>query len=177
MKKIISIILCAFLAILVIPEKINAEQSATESGCIPAKCMENKPDTIEKSITKNGTTLIIYEDGVEVEMINGNEFIIKDYKHSINNSIPDISTYSWITIGIAILKIAYGVVSACGVIQYVADHDICRTVLGYIVTPSGSGEYRYTLSGNYIAGYIPGCEPAHSLPCNQGYWQYSVSRS
>ena len=50
-------------------------------------------------------------------------------------------------------------------------HDICRIVLRYITNPKKT---EYSVDAIYHAGYIPGCEPRHSLPCNSGYWEYNV---
>ncbi len=47
----------------------------------------------------------------------------------------------------------------------------CRIVLRYIINPKKT---EYSVDAIYHAGYIPGCEPRHSLPCNSGYWEYNV---
>ncbi|WP_154659609.1 hypothetical protein [Thomasclavelia saccharogumia] len=39
---------------------------------------------------------------------------------------------------------------------------------------SAKPKARYELTGRFIQGYIPGCEPRHSGPCNTGYWEYKV---
>lgn len=77
----------------------------------------------------------------------------------------------WIAIGIAVLKIVGGIISTCSAIQYVTGHDICRIVLRYITNPKKT---EYSVDAIYHAGYIPGCEPRYSLPCNSGYWEYNV---
>jgi hypothetical protein len=131
----------------------------------------------EEKTNEKGNTVIVFKDGVEVEVINDNNFIIRDYNNALNSEIPEIQPRGWVTIGKAILKIVSSVLAGCQAVQYLSGHDICRIVLSYIATPKGTGQYTYNLSGNYVAGRIPGCEPANSLPCNSGYWQYSVRRS
>ena len=48
-----------------------------------------------------------------------------------------------------------------------------RVVLKMLGT-SAKPKARYELTGRFIQGYIPGCEPRHSGPCNTGYWEYKV---
>lgn len=71
------------------------------------------------------------------------------------------------------LIIAITPIDDCQRIQYVSGHDICRIVLSKLKT-SAKPRARYELTGKFIPGYIPGCEPRHSGPCNTGYWEYKI---
>lgn len=154
----------------------KVEASTSTNACNVVECATDVPDIIDEYVNPSGNTVVVYSDGVEVETIDEDYFIVRDYNHVFSDEIPTQTQRSWIEIGIAIVKFALGVVSTCSAIQYVTGHDICRIVLSRIASQY-NGEFRYVLSGNYIPGYIPGCEPAHSLPCNSGYWEYSVRRS
>lgn len=137
-------------------------------------CSTVKDTIVKTSFTSSGTEIIEYESGVEVERISNDEWIIRDYPNMFDAKAPEKQSRSWTVIGLAILKYASYVLTACQAVQYISGHDICRIVLSYISTPHGNGTYTYELTGNYIPGYIPGCEPSHSLPCNSGYWEYRV---
>lgn len=180
MKK--RILLCfACLSLLLTPLNIYAESQSNQKNdksCIPAECIKNNPEIVSEKTNEDGKIIISYSDGVEVEIADGDTYIIRDYEHSINSSIPEIqSQSSWKDIGKAILRILKAILDSCSTILYITGHDICRIVLNYITVPRTDGTYTYLLSGRYISGYIPGCEPAHSLPCNSGYWEYMVVRS
>lgn len=178
-KRYLLIFTC--ISLLLIPINVYAESRTNQQndvGCIPAECIRNKPEIVSKKTNEDGKTIISYDNGVEVEITDEDTYIIRDYQHSINSSIPEIQAQaSWVDIGKAILRILNAILNSCSTIQYVTGHDICRIVLSYITSPRTDGTYTYLLSGRYISGYIPGCEPAHSLPCNSGYWEYKVVRS
>lgn len=143
-----------------------------QTACTESCIVNDK--IIDSSFTESSHEVIHYQSGVQVERISHDEWIIRDYPNTFNSEKPEKESRSWITIGLAILKYANRVLQTCQTIQYVTGHDICRIVLSYLSTPHGNGTYTYELTGNYIPGYIPGCEPSHSLPCNSGYWEYRV---
>ena len=66
-------------------------------------------------------------------------------------------------------------ISACSNIYYVTDGrvDVCRVVARMLGT-TRKPNAKYELTGKFIPGRIPGCEPIHSGPCNRGYWEYRV---
>ena len=76
----------------------------------------------------------------------------------------------WILIGIGIIG---GTLTTCEHIDYVSGHDVCRIILSKLGT-SVKPRACYELTGRFIQGYIPGCEPRYSGPCNTGYWEYRV---
>ncbi|MDO4467397.1 MAG: hypothetical protein Q4C49_10415 [Bacillota bacterium] len=171
------VVSCLCLTLLLTNNSMHKVEAATSTNaCDVVECATDVPDIIDEYVNANGNTVVVYSDGVEVETIDEDYFIVRDFNHVFSDEIPTHSQRSWIEIGIAIVKFVVGVVNACSTIQYVTGHDICKIVLSRIVSQY-NGEFRYVLSGNYISGYIPGCEPAYSLPCNSGYWEYSVRRS
>lgn len=180
MKRILVLIFTC-LSLLLISVNVYAESRSSQhnvEGCIPEECIQNRPEIISEKTNEDGNLIISYNNGVEVEITDEGTYIIRDYQHSINNSVPEFQTRaSWTEIGKAIIRIIKAILDSCSSIQYLTGHDICRIVLTYISTPKTDGTYTYLLSGRYISGYIPGCEPAHSLPCNSGYWEYKVVRS
>lgn len=153
--------------------RVSAE--GTE-GCT-VSCTENLPEAVSESVNEDGNRVVVFEDGVEVEYLGEDSYLIRDYKHAVNDTVPHARDISdWVKIGMTILSVVRGVLDRCQAVYYVTGHDLCRIVLSYITTPKTDGSYQYEVTGRYISGYIPGCEPAHSLPCNSGYWEYKVVR-
>lgn len=77
-------------------------------------------------------------------------------------------------------KVIIGIWSTCQSIPYatnlIFDHqlDLCKIAFDALKT-NAKPNTGYFVYGQYIPGYIPGCEPRYSGPCNQGYWIYEVS--
>lgn len=157
---------------------VHTGWNRTQDVLNPLACTESCTtfeDVLEsEEKTENNTLILRYQSGVEVEKIHESEWVIRDYPNVFQAEIPNTSARSSVSIGLAILKYANYALTACQAIQYVTGHDVCRIVLSYLTTPHGNGTYTYELTGTYRPGYIPGCEPAHSLPCNSGYWEYRV---
>lgn len=168
MKKIL---IC--LLILLLPIKISATSSVSkstanyQSGCKVSTAPVEKDSYYDEV----GNQVILYDNNVEVTYLN-DELIIKDYGHNYSDvTSSQVQNRSvWVAIGKAI----FGALGGCQAILYVSGHDVCRIVLSYL----GSQPYKveYELTGRYIPGRIPGCEPMHSLPCNSGYWEYRVKK-
>lgn len=70
-------------------------------------------------------------------------------------------------------KAVFTAIGVCSVVEYVTGHDVCRIVLSQITYLKMGVEYE--VSGNFVPGYIPGCEPRNSGPCNAGCWRYQVN--
>lgn len=170
-KKIINVLFAVSLLFITLCFS-NSQVMAKESN--NQICVSGQFNIVNKNINSLGHEVITFEDGVELEVINDNNYIVRDYNNTA--SINRISPGTWKLIGEAILKIVGGTLSTCQTVEYITGHDICRIVLGHITTPKNNGTYKYKLSGKYIAGRIPGCEPSHSLGCNSGYWEYKVVR-
>lgn len=141
------------------------------SGC--SKCRMIQSDVSSSYVDEDGNIVKIFEDGVEAIYFANGEIILKDYFNVYNADLnqPGVSTraIAWIKIGQAI----FNSIGGCSMIPYLTGFDICRIViskLGTSVKPSA----KYELTGKFIPGYIPGCEPRHSGPCNAGYWEYKI---
>lgn len=149
------------------------------------ECTIEKTDIVEESYNNLGNKITKYENGIEVEIVDEETFIIRDY-YNVFDSQKEVTApvgeeiKDWRKIGLAILLMVYKaqdfVLDTCQTIQYIFGHDICRIVLSYINLPNSSGTFKYELTGRYISGYIPGCQPSHSLACNSGYWEYKVTK-
>jgi hypothetical protein len=167
--------LCITLSGLFAPamaqEKTVSSRKTTEMACAA-----DTPTIIESSVTEEGNLLATYEDGIEVEQVSNKEWLIRDYNNVFEADLDPVQTRAveWLIIGKAILKFVNYALATCQAIQYFTGHDICRSIVAYILNPPRSGTHTYTMSGRYKAGYIPGCEPRNSLPCNSGYWEYRV---
>lgn len=179
MKHLFDLILKASL-VFAFGTSTAAHTDHGSSAEVPA-CTEqctNSDYAQSHEILPSGTERIVYESGVVVDRISEDEWIIRDYPNVFETTTDSDSVQprSWVSIGLAILKYTNYALTLCQAVQYVSGHDICRIVLSYLASPPGNGSFTYELTGNYIPGYIPGCEPAHSLPCNSGYWEYRVVR-
>ena len=127
---------------------------------------------------EDGEEIKLYNDGVEVTYQKDGVIVLRDYKNHFDAKPPVIQTpstrvvpYLWIKIGMAV----WTGISACGNIYYVTDGrvDVCRVVARMLGT-TRKPNAKYELTGKFIPGRIPGCEPIHSGPCNRGYWEYRV---
>lgn len=69
------------------------------------------------------------------------------------------------------------VTKACCVIQAINNFDSCAWAIKNIrnsLKSAPNGKYKVT--GKFIKGHIPNCQPMHSYPCNAGYWKYSFQK-
>ncbi len=172
LKHISKVLVCLFtvcsLIIAITPIDVTAKPNCST-------CKMQTSEIIEEYIDKDGNEVKIFEDGIEAIYMKNGEIILKDYYNVFESELGEsaITTRAagtWILIGIAIIG---EVVDDCQRIQYVSGHDICRIVLNKLKT-SAKPRARYELTGKFIPGYIPGCEPRHLGPCNTGYWEYKI---
>lgn len=64
--------------------------------------------------------------------------------------------------------------TACQIIEWTFGENPCEIAYKYllkVVTRPRTGKYK--VGSVYHQGYIPGCEPRNSLPCNSGYYEYT----
>lgn len=129
-----------------------------------------KPTVDRSYVNEDGEQVYHYEDNTQVVYHSDGTITIYSL---FGPEIEDGKTtkIAWIAIGKVILKIVAGVVSTCSGIQYVTGVDVCRIALQYISHPTKT---EYNVDGRYHSGYIPGCQPQYSGPCNAGYWEYRV---
>ena len=166
-KVIISLVTIISLIIIITPIDIVAKPNCST-------CRMQTSEIIKEYVDEEGNIVRIFEDGVEAVYMTNGEIILKDYynvfESDLNQAPATRVIPGWIKIGIAIIG---GTLTACEHIDYVTGHDICRIVLAKLGT-SAKPRARYELTGRFIQGYIPGCEPRHSGPCNTGYWEYKI---
>lgn len=91
------------------------------------------------------------------------ESVMRDFpKHNVRSVISTVKV---------ILKYT---ALACKVIDLVSDIDPCKIAVRYLVNALGSNAVsgKYIVKQHHQPGYIPGCEPRHSLYCNSGHTEY-----
>lgn len=171
MKKKIMVnflILCLFLVTLPITVNATDDASSYKGVC----SIENENFIVEERyINENGQEVTIFTNNVEITYINDEEILVRDYGHVFSDPTADSiknPRIDWVRIGKAIFD-ALGI---CEAVNYVTGHDVCRIVLNAL--KSKPRNVRYELTGRFIPGRVPGCEPIHSLPCNSGYWEYKI---
>lgn len=171
MKKNLRVICFAFvvaLAATIIPT--NADSVKDIDDCL--SCKFDPEEVVLEKKDEKGHIVNVFDDGVEVTYLNEDEIIIRDLEHAYDGYFDlNPRQRSWATIALVIVKTA----SACSTIQYVSGHDACRIVLKKLGTNAKINN-KYKLSGQYVQGKIPGCQPMHSGVCNSGYWEYKVVR-
>ena len=81
-------------------------------------------------------------------------------------------------LGKILIGVTTGVLIACIVEEWGTSGNPCsrawdfltKTKIKQLNIPQ-NGNTRLIVSQTYHAGYIPGCEPRYSAPCNAGYWE------
>lgn len=139
----------------------------TEDKLYTGACGVNtsEPVLVNEYINENGETVHHFEDNTQVIYHLDDTITI----YSPFGPDHEMAPKGWIAVGKVFLKIVMGVISGCSSLDYIAGHDICREAVKYLIHPTKT---EYDVDALYHAGYIPGCEPAHSGPCNAGYWEY-----
>ena len=144
---------------------VKADTNSTESCGIDQSVVEEKYKNQDNELVEK------YEDNVEVIYKSDNSIVIRDYANQFNAETPKFRS------GGLLKKIAYFIITAAGHggVQYLTNNkvDVCRIALRALGTTKKPNA-KYLLTGKYISGRIPGCEPIHSGPCNRGYWEYRV---
>ena len=144
---------------------VKADTNSTESCGIDQSVVEEKYKNQDNELVEK------YEDNVEVIYKSDNSIVIRDYANQFNAETPKFRS------GGLLKKIAYFIITAgslwWGTILTNNKVDVCENRIksfGNKKKPNA----KYLLTGKYISGRIPGCEPIHSGPCNRGYWEYRV---
>ena len=171
LKHISKVLICLFTAcsliIAIAPIGVAAKPSCST-------CRMQSSEIKTQYLDEDGNVVIIYEDGVEAIYMTNGEIVLKDYYNAFESDLNQPPTTrvipGWILIGIGIIG---GTLTTCEHIDYVSGHDVCRIILSKLGT-SVKPRACYELTGRFIQGYIPGCEPRYSGPCNTGYWEYRV---
>lgn len=149
----------------------SSMQTYAYKNTIPSESVT--PYVIEQIHSDNQITYIFSNSNTLTESEDGT-FTLNDYAGELHNPLElqqNTQAIGWFAIGKGILK----AIGACSAVQYVVDHDVCRIILNYLGSTKPQLNVYYHVQGKYISGYIPGCQPQHSGPCNSGYYQYTVS--
>ena len=133
------------------------------------------PSVVHSHYDDAGNLVKYFDNNTEATYYEDGKIVIKDYGRVFQvNEDASVSTRSG---GLLLLgKVIWTAIGVCSAIDYVTGHDLCRIALSYLGTNVDYGTY-YFVSGEYVPGYIPRCEPRHSAPCNQGYWVYVVEKA
>ena len=174
-NKMTAFLMVAIAMLMLFIPGINT--NATERKC--STCNIKEPSNIEsESYDEDGNLITVLDNGAEITYFKDGRVIIKDYKSAYNNGTVynGGNSRSLTLLGIVII----GIWSTCQSIPYatnlIFDHqlDLCKIAFDALKT-NAKPNTGYFVYGQYIPGYIPGCEPRYSGPCNQGYWIYEVS--
>lgn len=158
------------LSLIISSVSVQAFYSAKE-GC--ETCGTFDSELVSSYTDKDGNFIEVYEKGVEIIYYNNGDVIINDYNNVFGGTAPVgvAARISWVAIG----KAVFTAIGVCSAVEYVTGHDVCRIVLSQIKEAYLKMGVEYEVSGNFVPGYIPGCEPRNSGPCNAGYWRYQVN--
>ena len=124
----------------------------------------------------SGNVVKIFDNGTEAEYLKNGDVVIYDYSHVYSDGlVPPTTKAAPVSIG----TIRYDIITkSCVIVEMLTGKDPCVIFMQYILKgtgrPPASG--LYIVSGTYHPGYIPGCEPRYSAPCNAGYWTYTYAK-
>ena len=152
----------------------SVEIVAADNGSCASCEVSSLPNVVSSYQNEEGDLVKTFDNGIEAIYKSDGSIIVNDYTHVFSDA--DVESMSLRTGGLVTLgKAIWTAIGICSAIDYITGHDLCRIVLSHLGTSIEYGKY-YIVSGEYIPGYIPGCEPMHSGPCNQGYWRYEVRK-
>lgn len=87
-------------------------------------------------------------------------------------------------LGTILIGVTIGVLTSCIVVEWGTSGNPCSRAWDFLTTTKikqlnipQNGNTRLIVSQTYHAGYIPGCEPRYSAPCNAGYWEVIFQKS
>lgn len=148
----------------------SVEIVAANSGSCASCEISSLPNVVSSYENEAGDLVKTFDNGTEAIYKSDGSIIVNDYTHVFSDA--DVESMSLRTGGLVTLgKAIWTAIGICSAIDYFSGHDLCRIVLSHLGTSIEYGKY-YIVSGEYI----PGCEPMHSGPCNQGYWRYEVRK-
>ena len=91
-----------------------------------------------------------------------------------NNMQPRIPAW----LGNILVTVVAGVLTACIVEEWGSSNNPCSRAWEFLTTTKIkqlniplNGKTKLVVYQEYHPGYIPGCQPMHSGPCNAGYWE------
>ena len=174
MKKIICFLLLSAMLLNGFALNSNASKIYGAEPC--SDCTAEPSNVTNEWLDKNGIEVKMYEENVEVTYLDNGDMIIRDYGHNYDNTFDIKNTGTTRVAWVTIATVIWNAVGACSAVYYVTGTDAWRIVLRYLGTKK-KNLVKYVLTGRFIPGKIPGCEPSYSGPCNSGYWEYRVARA
>lgn len=174
MKKIICYLLLSAMLINGFALNSNASKVYGAEPC--SDCTVEPSIVTNEWIDESGNEVKMFEENVEVTYLKNDDIIIRDYGHNYDDAFDIQNTGRTRIAWIMIAKVIWSAVGVCSAVYYVTGTDACRIALRYLGTKK-KNLVKYELTGRFIPGKIPGCEPSYSGPCNSGYWEYRVARS
>jgi hypothetical protein len=163
------VLIIAFVSYILLPQYMVVAQNNSCDSCT----IGSKPQIESMDLDDYGNLVKRFDTGVEVIYYRNGEIIINDYTHVFTNKVETTSEYriAGETV-IGIVSIIYG---ACGIVELIHPHHLnpCKVIVDYVYAGTGGPpDGKYEVYATYVPGYIPGCEPRHSAPCNAGYYRY-----
>lgn len=138
------------------------------------------------NLSVNSISVVAQEYGPMIETkYTFDTFTRIDEGMSVRIIIPNEETYLFGTpqlrlgfAGAVLATVVGGGVTACIVNEWGTGNNPCSRVLGYLTKPiatqlgiTNATNVKLKVFEQYHAGYIPGCQPMNSGPCNAGYWE------
>lgn len=174
MKQMIScILLLCLVMISVIPQNVFGDEPVDDTCCN----IDELSNVVSNYYNEAGNLVLKFDNGTEAEYFENGDVIIYDYAHVYSEGLGlSRAAVDWKKIGEIIYNIVTG---GCTVVEWVSDVNPCEIFVQYILRGTGAppASGRYIVGGTYHPGYIPGCEPRYSAPCNAGYWTYTYSKA
>lgn len=170
-NKIMSyVLIVAFLVMLIFPTQISA---TTVKKCDECTIVAH-PELVSSYLDDDGNLVKKYDTGVEVIYYTDGTIILNDYTHLFSDVGSEKQTRAMTLIGIISFTLL-----TCDIVEWIdpKHRNPCNLVIDYIYQGTGGPpDGKYEVYATYVPGYIPGCEPRHSAPCNAGYYQYSIKK-
>lgn len=162
-KRLSITILSAFLCICLITTQLHAEDLN----------IQKNPEIVETISNEDGSTTYRYSDDILVTEKDG-VYNVTIPEYAIDYE-PPVMTRSVIGTIWAVISTT---MTACTIFEWTFGPNPCEIAYKYLLRLLGTGATtgKYVVNGTYHPGYIPGCEPRHSSPCNSGYYEYSFVR-
>lgn len=107
------------------------------------------------------------------------------YGSILDNADLDVNmqprSLAWL--GKILIGVTVGVLTSCVVKEWGSSENPCSRAWNFLTTTKikqlniPNGNSNLIVYQEYHPGYIPGCEPRYSAPCNAGYWEVVFKKS
>lgn len=123
--------------------------------------------------SEDSTTTYYFSDDSKL-VYDGEKYTVIVPEYASDYIPPETQTYSAGAVAGVIWAVISTALTACTIIEWTVGENPCEIAYKYllkVVISPRTGKYR--VGSVYHQGYIPGCEPRNSLPCNSGYYEYT----